>query len=138
MENQSKIHVLTDQSEFPSTSYDIFFEGNSSNISKTISIDISVKLGVVEYIQIGATCSLEETELYISLFKEVRDIFSWSYKEIPGIDPHIVIHEIETYIRGILRSFCCCWKVWNVFYSQTIHLHRLQYLSVARKTNFPN
>jgi hypothetical protein len=39
---------------------DIFLEGNLSNISKTISIDISVKHGVVEYIQIGADCSLEE------------------------------------------------------------------------------
>ena len=31
------------------------------------------------------------------MFKEIRDIFAWYYDEIPGIDPHIVEHEIKTY-----------------------------------------
>jgi hypothetical protein len=35
--------------------------------------------------------------VYTSLFKEFRDIFTWSYEEMPGIDPEIVIHEIKTY-----------------------------------------
>jgi hypothetical protein len=43
----------------PSTSYPILFEGNLGNISKTISIDISVKPGVMENIHIGAHCSPE-------------------------------------------------------------------------------
>ena len=28
---------------------------------------------------------------------EFRDVFVWTYEEIPGIDPSIVIHEIRTY-----------------------------------------
>ena len=39
-----------DKSHSPSTSYGVSSEGNLSNISKTITIDISVKLGVVETI----------------------------------------------------------------------------------------
>jgi hypothetical protein len=35
--------------------------------------------------------------IYIELFKELLDVFAWSYEEIPGIDPHIVEHEIKTY-----------------------------------------
>ena len=35
--------------------------------------------------------------IYTSLFKEFRDIFAWSYEEIPGIDPSIVKNEIRTY-----------------------------------------
>jgi hypothetical protein len=36
--------------------------------------------------------------MYIHLFvKLFRDSFSWSYEEIPGIDPHIFKHEIRTY-----------------------------------------
>ena len=35
--------------------------------------------------------------IYTSLFKELCDVFAWSYKEIPGIDPSIVEHEIRTY-----------------------------------------
>ena len=40
---------------------------------------------------------MEETEEYRALFKEFQDMFSWSYKEIPRIDPSIVVHEIKTY-----------------------------------------
>ena len=60
----------------PSTSYGISTEGKLSNISKTITIDISVKLGIVETITIGAKCSPEEVILYKALFKELRDIFT--------------------------------------------------------------
>ena len=58
-----------------------------SKILKTITIDISVKPSIVEPIKIGAQCSPEEITLYKTLFQEFRDIFSWSYEEIPGIDP---------------------------------------------------
>ena len=32
-----------------------------------------------------------------ALFKEFRDVFSWSYEEMLGIDPSIVEHEIRAY-----------------------------------------
>jgi hypothetical protein len=60
---------IQDPSLLPSTSYPILSEGNLGNISKTISIDISVKPGVMENIQIGADCSPEEIKAYTSLFK---------------------------------------------------------------------
>ena len=82
----------------PSTSYSISMEGNLSNISKTITIDISVKPRVVEDIMIGAKCMQEEITLYKALFTEFRDVFSWSYEEMPSIDPQIVVHEIKTYV----------------------------------------
>ena len=49
------------------------------------------------YIYIGVNCSPEEISIYTSLFKEFRDVFAWSYEEMPGIDPSIVEHEIRTY-----------------------------------------
>jgi hypothetical protein len=76
---------------------DVFAEGNLSKISPTIPIDISVKPGIVENVHIGASCSPTEIVTYTSLFKEFRDIFAWSYEEMPGIDPAIVFHEIKTY-----------------------------------------
>jgi hypothetical protein len=63
-----------------------------------IPIDISIRLGIVENVHIGASCSPDEIVTYTSLFKEFRDIFSWSYEEMSGIDPEIVIHEIKTYL----------------------------------------
>jgi hypothetical protein len=79
------------------STHDVFYEGNLSNISPTIPLDISIKPGIVENVHIGASCSPDEIVTYKSLFKEFRDVFTWSYEEIMGIDPDIVIHEIKTY-----------------------------------------
>jgi hypothetical protein len=84
-------------STVPATTHDVFVEGNLSNISPTIPIDISINPGIVENAHIGASCSADEIVTYMSLFKEFRDIFGWSYEEMLGIDPAIVVHEINTY-----------------------------------------
>jgi hypothetical protein len=84
-------------STVPATSHDVFAEGNLSNISPTILIDISIKPEIVENVHIGASCSSDEIVTYTSMFKEFRDIFAWSYEEMPGINPAIVVHEIKTY-----------------------------------------
>jgi hypothetical protein len=67
-----------------------------ANISPTIKIDISIKNGIVEEIIIGAACTPQEIAAYKALFQEYRDIFTWSYTEIPGLDPSIVEHRIDT------------------------------------------
>jgi hypothetical protein len=36
--------------------------------------------------------------VYIELFKEICDTFSWSYEKILGIDPRIVEQKIRTYL----------------------------------------
>jgi hypothetical protein len=68
-----------------------------ANISLTIKIDIFIKNGVVEEITIGATCTPQEITTYKSLFQEYQDIFSWSYTKIPGLDPSIIEHRIDTW-----------------------------------------
>jgi hypothetical protein len=76
---------------------DTLSEGNMGNISTMITIDISIKEGVVENINLGANCTLDKVVSYTTLFKEFCDVFAWSYEEMPGIDPSIVVHEIKTY-----------------------------------------
>jgi hypothetical protein len=68
-----------------------------ANISPTVKIDISIKPGIIEEITIGAACSPEEIIAYKALFQEYRDIFSWSYTKMPGLDPSIVEHRIDTW-----------------------------------------
>ena len=46
---------------------------------------------------LGASYSLEEVVAYKALFQEFHDIFSWSYTEMPGLDPSIVEHHIDTW-----------------------------------------
>ena len=65
----------------------IFAEGNMENISVTIPINIYANPDVIKNVHVGANCSLEEISIYTALFKEFRDVFSWSYEEMPGIDP---------------------------------------------------
>ena len=72
-------------------------EGNMSMISKMILINISRNPNLIENLFIGAKCSPEEIQIYTNLFKYFRDVFTWSYEEMPGIDPSIVQHEIKTY-----------------------------------------
>ena len=40
----------------------------------------------------------------MALFKKLKDVFAWTYEEILGIDPSIVVHEIKTY-PGVIASF---------------------------------
>jgi len=48
---------------------DTISEENFVNISQMISVDISIKEGIVENIQLGTNCSIEEIETYTALFK---------------------------------------------------------------------
>jgi hypothetical protein len=84
-------------STVPGSTHDVFFEGNLSNISPTIPLDISIKPRIIDNVHIRALCSSDEIVTYTYLFKEFHDIFAWSYEEMPSIDPKIVIHEIKTY-----------------------------------------
>ena len=72
-------------------------KGNMANLSPMIPINISRDLGKIENVYIGAGCSPDEIKEYTKLFKEFRDIFACSYKEMPGIYCRIVKHEIKTY-----------------------------------------
>jgi hypothetical protein len=47
-----------------------------ANISPTIQIDISIKLGIIEEITIGIACYPEEIISYKDIFQEYRDSFS--------------------------------------------------------------
>ena len=67
------------------------------NIQVTIPINISANPNVVENVDIGANCSLEEISIYTALFNEFCDMFSCSYEDMLGIDPYFVEHEIHTY-----------------------------------------
>jgi hypothetical protein len=69
-----------------------------ANISPTIKIDISIKLGIIEKITISVACSPKEIISYKALFQEYRDIFSWSYIDMPSLDPSIVEHRINTWL----------------------------------------
>jgi hypothetical protein len=95
---RSTLSEIVDHAVVPLDTHDIYAEGNMVSISPTIQIDISRTPSKIENINIGADCFPEETLIYTNLFKEFRDVFAWSYEEMPGINLHIVKHEIRTYL----------------------------------------
>jgi len=38
----------------------------------------------------------KEEKQYFHLLSEYRDVFAWSYKEMPGLDPKVTVHNLAT------------------------------------------
>jgi hypothetical protein len=87
---RSTLSEIVGHTVVPFNTHGIYTEGNMASISPTVQIDISPTPGKIENINTGADCSPEESLIYTNLFKAFQGIFSWSYEEILGIDPHIV------------------------------------------------
>ena len=98
METKDFIHGKVDWFKNPIPTPDAFEKGNMANISPTIKIDISTNSEIIEEIMLGASCSPEEVNAYTTLFQEFRDIFTWSYPEMPNLDPSIMEHHIDTWL----------------------------------------
>ncbi|XP_070048940.1 uncharacterized protein [Nicotiana tomentosiformis] len=43
---------------------------------------------------LSALLSTDEEKTYTELLKEFKDVFAWSYKEMPGLDPKAVVHHL--------------------------------------------
>ena len=97
METKDFIHGKFDWFKNPILKPDAFEEGNMANISLTMKINISTNLEVFEEIMLGASYSSKEVASYKSLFQELCDIFAYSYTTMPGLDPSIVEHHIDTW-----------------------------------------
>jgi len=56
-----------------------------------------INLGTEEYkkeIKIGALLDVTVKERVIALLKEYADIFAWTYKDMPDLDPEVVEHRL--------------------------------------------
>ncbi|KAL0293934.1 UNVERIFIED_CONTAM: hypothetical protein Sangu_3227700 [Sesamum angustifolium] len=57
-----------------------------------------VNLGDIESpgpIYISASLTHGEKGTYIALLHEFKDVFAWSYKEMPGLDPKVAVHHLS-------------------------------------------
>ena len=43
---------------------------------------------------INVFLTLEEGEGYLKLLVEYKDVFAWTYKEMPGLNPNIALHHL--------------------------------------------
>ncbi|KAF5931579.1 hypothetical protein HYC85_027750 [Camellia sinensis] len=62
-------------------------------VDKITSINVGTEKDP-RLVQIGPTLSSEERERLVTLLKDFKDVFAWSYEDMPEIDPEIVQHRI--------------------------------------------
>ncbi|XP_049372695.1 uncharacterized protein LOC125837654 [Solanum verrucosum] len=43
---------------------------------------------------VNASLASDEEKPYVDLLKEYKDVFSWSYKEMSGLDPKVAVHHL--------------------------------------------
>jgi hypothetical protein len=101
IEAREFVLTVNEDSPFPTNPlamHRIYAKGNMERIATMIPIDISRTPGFMENVFVGAYCSPEEIRTYTKLFKELHEIFSWSYKDILDIVSRIVEHKITTYL----------------------------------------
>ena len=56
-----------------------------------------VNLGTDEDLKptfLSAFLESDEEVAYINILKEYRDVFAWSYKEMPGLNPRVAVHQL--------------------------------------------
>lgn len=46
-------------------------------------------------IYVCASLTLSEEKSYVDLLYEFKDVFAWSYKEMPGLDPKVAVHHLS-------------------------------------------
>lgn len=93
--NHSTVQVVEDPSlndeleEAPP----VFEEGGQATVDELKELN----LGTEEEPRptyISASLSSEEKTSYLKLLQEYKDVFVWSYKEMPGLDPKVVVHNL--------------------------------------------
>jgi len=50
--------------------------------------------GEEKHVKIGISMTKEMQERLYSLLREFKDVFAWSYQDMPGLDPDVVQHKL--------------------------------------------
>lgn len=71
-----------------------FHEQSPILIEPTQSINIGIT-EAVKNIHLAESLTEEESSAFIIFFKEHQINFAWSYINIPGVDPHLIMHHLS-------------------------------------------
>ncbi|CAL9028625.1 unnamed protein product, partial [Prunus brigantina] len=70
-------------------------DGSTAVAEQLETIDLSNDPSVPRPISVSVHLTGEEKEALVSLLKEFRDVFAWSYEEMPGLNPNLVSHTLN-------------------------------------------
>ena len=60
-----------------------------------VEIDLNGGKGGEKLVKISKGLSEEERRKLIALLREYKDVFAWSYQEIPGLSSSLVTHKLK-------------------------------------------
>ena len=60
-----------------------------------VEIDLNNGEGGEKLVKISKGLSEEERRKPIALLREYKDVFAWSYQEMPGLSPNLVTHKLK-------------------------------------------
>ncbi|KAH9327185.1 hypothetical protein KI387_007363 [Taxus chinensis] len=72
-----------------------FEEGNASLIEEIIDINIRTE-DKPRILKLGSSLTPEEVEIHTRILKEHQKAFIFNYKEMTGVTPHIMVHNLVT------------------------------------------
>ncbi|CAL8988506.1 unnamed protein product [Prunus brigantina] len=70
-------------------------DGSMAVAEQLETINLSDDPLVQRPMSISVHLTKEEKEILVSLLKEFRDVFAWSYDEMPGLNPNLVSHTLN-------------------------------------------
>ena len=90
VEEASEPEVLEEEAEEAPSPLE---DGGQSTIDELKEVN----LGTIEEPRptfISAQLTAEEEREYVSVLTTYKDVFAWSYKEMPGLDPKVAVHRL--------------------------------------------
>ena len=70
-------------------------EGYKPNIEETEMINLVDEGEIEKSVKIGVNFPKDMKEEFIALLKEFKELFAWSYQDMPGLDTEIIVHRIS-------------------------------------------
>ena len=58
-------------------------------------IDLGTELGSQKLVFISSQLVAQEREQLVTLLQKYRDVFAWTYDEMSGLDPRLVVHSLN-------------------------------------------
>ena len=58
-------------------------------------INLGAELGSQKPVFISSQLMAQEREQLVALLQKYRDVFAWTYDEMPGLDPGVVVHSLN-------------------------------------------
>ena len=58
-------------------------------------VSLKASLGSPKPVFISSQLTTQEKEQLVALLKRYVDVFAWTYEEMPGLDPGLVVHSLD-------------------------------------------